>query len=143
MTTDHGDADSTTDQALTSFNGLLKEMDPAGAEDIQAYRAWMDKRSPIDFAEARFLERKSDLLAVSRRPAVVSTTTRGGQDRSAVMWHALALVFPLLAFAIVPSLLGRLVVIALIGAAEIRQVTLTPELMSYMTIQEWSIAGMV
>jgi hypothetical protein len=129
-----------TDQALTSFNGLLKEMDPAGAEDIQAYRAWMDKRSPIDFTESRFLERKSDLLAVSRRPAVVSTT-RGGQDKSAVIWHALALVLPLLAFAIVPSLVGRLVVIALIGAAEVRQVTLTPELMSYMTIQEWSIAG--
>jgi hypothetical protein len=134
-------ADSTTDQALTSFNGLLKEMDPAGAEDIQAYRTWMEKRSPIDFTETRFLERKNDLLAVSRRAAVVSTTRGGGQDKSSVIWHALALVIPLLAFAIVPSLLGRLVVIVLIGAAEVRQVTLTPELMSYMTVQEWSIAA--
>jgi hypothetical protein len=141
MTTDDGGmADSITDQALTSFNGLLKEMDPAGAEDIQAYRAWMEKRAPIDFAETRFLERKNDLLAVSRRTAVVSTT-RGAQQQSAVLWLALALVLPLLAFAIVPSLLGRLVVIALIGATEVRQVTSTPELMSYMTIQEWSIAA--
>jgi hypothetical protein len=121
-------------------------MDPASAEDIQAYRTWMEKRAPIDVAETRFLERKNDLLAVSRRTAVVSTAPGGGGGRgqpqtSDVIWLAMALMLPLLAFAIVPSLLGRLVVIGLIAAAEVRQVTLTPELMNYMTIQEWSVAA--
>jgi hypothetical protein len=137
-------ADSnTTDQALTSFNGLLKEMDPASAEDIQAYRAWMEKRAPIDVAETRFLERKNDLLAVWRPTAVVSTTrgSRQPPQSADVIWMALALVLPLLAFAIVPSLLGRLVVIGLIAAVEARQVTLTPELMNYMTFREWSLAA--
>jgi hypothetical protein len=65
-------ADSTTDQALTSFNGLLKEMDPAGAEDIQAYRTWMEKRSPIDFTETRFLERKNDRNLACPGPRIPS-----------------------------------------------------------------------
>ncbi|KAF1916372.1 hypothetical protein BDU57DRAFT_574289 [Ampelomyces quisqualis] len=126
-------------QALTSFNGLVKELDPAGADDIQAYRTWMEKRAPIDSTETRFLERKHDLLAVSR-PAGASTT-RGGQQQPAVIWLPAMLVVPLLAFVIVPSVVGRLVVIALISGAGFRQVTLTAELVAYMTVQEWSIAA--
>jgi hypothetical protein len=124
---------------LTSFNSLLKELDPASPEDIQAYRAWMEKRAPIDHAETRFLDRKNDLLAVSRGACV--STTRGVQDQSAVVWVPLLLAVPLLAFAIVPSLSGRLVVIALIGAAEAKLVTSTPELMGYMAIREWTVAA--
>ena len=103
----------------------------------------MEKRSPIDPAETRFLERKHDLLAVSRRTSV-STPPRvglGQQQQHAAIWLGLIFLSPVLAFAIVPSLLGRLVVIALIGAAGLRQVTSTPELMNYMSVQEWSIAG--
>jgi len=124
---------------LTSFNSLLKELDPASPEDIQAYRAWMEKRAPIDHAESRFLERKNDLLAVSRGACV--STTRGVQDQSAVVWLPMLLAVPLLAFAIVPSLSGRLVVIALIGAAEAKLITSTPEIVGYMAIREWSIAA--
>ncbi|KAF2028769.1 hypothetical protein EK21DRAFT_69219 [Setomelanomma holmii] len=127
-------------QALTSFNSLLKSLDPAGAEDIQAYRAWMEKRAAIDYAETRFLERKNDLVAVSRRPSV---STMRGQHQSPALWLPLGLVLPLLAFAIVPSLLGRIVVIALITAAELRLATTTPEVMSYLTFQEWAMAAAV
>jgi hypothetical protein len=130
-----------TDQALTSFNGLVKELDPASTEDIQAYRAWMEKRAPIEFAETRFLERKHDLLAVSRRTSEMAA--RGAQHLSAAIWLPLVLVLPFLAFAIVPSLLGRLIVIALMGAAGLRQVTSTPELMGYLTVQEWCIGASV
>jgi hypothetical protein len=117
----------------------LRELDPASTEDIQAYRAWVEKRTPIEHCETRFLERKNDLLAVSRRASV--SPTHGGQPQSGLIWLPLVLVAPLLAFAIVPSLLGRLIVIALIGAGGLWQVTSTPELMSYMTIQEWSVAA--
>lgn len=101
----------------------------------------MEKRAPIEHAETRFLERKHDLLAVSRGRIV--STTRGATDQSIALWFALVLVLPLLAFAIVPSLLGRLVVIALIGAAEARLVMSTPELMSYMSVREWAAAASV
>jgi hypothetical protein len=128
-----------TDQALTSFNTLLKELDPASPDDIQTYRAWMEKSAPIDQTETRFLERKNDLLALSREAYV--STTRGGQDHSTLVWLPLLLAVPLLAFAIVPSLSGRLVVIALIGAAETRLIMSTPELMSYLTGQQWAAAA--
>lgn len=127
-----------TDQALTSFNSLLKGLDPASAEDIQAYRVWMERRAPIDYAETRFLERKNDLLAVSRKPSV--STTRG-QYQTPVVWLSLGLVLPLLAFAIVPSLLGRIVVIVLITAAELRLVMTTPEIMNYLNFQELAVAA--
>ncbi|KAH7081830.1 hypothetical protein BKA63DRAFT_530772 [Paraphoma chrysanthemicola] len=125
-------------QALTSFNSLLKSLDPASAEDIQAYRVWLEKRAPIDYPETRFLERKNDLLAVSRRPSV---STPRGQSDSPFVWLPLGLAIPLIAFAIVPSLLGRLVVIALITAAELRLATTTPEVMTYLTFQEWAMAA--
>jgi hypothetical protein len=124
---------------LTSFNTLLKELDPASPDDIQTYRAWMEKSTPIDQTETRFLERKNDLLALSREAYV--STTRGGQDHSTLVWLPLLLAVPLLAFAIVPSLSGRLVVIALIGAAETRLIMSTPELMSYLTGQQWAAAA--
>ncbi|KAL5113448.1 hypothetical protein ACEQ8H_008675 [Pleosporales sp. CAS-2024a] len=128
-------------QALTSFHSLVQELEAASAEDIQAYRAWMEKRSPIDSAERRFLERKGDLVAVSRR----RVSARHGEQYpcATVAWLPLVLVLPLLAFAIVPSLLGRVVVIGVIGGAELRQVTLTPELMKYMSIQGWWIGGLM
>jgi hypothetical protein len=121
---------------LTSFNTLLKELDPASPEDIQSYRAWIEKRVPIDHTETRFLERKNDLLAVSRGASV--STTRSGQDQNAIVWLPILLAVPLLAFAIVPNLSGRLVVIALIGAAEAWLVTSTPQLMSYMSVRDWA-----
>lgn len=128
------------DQALTSFNGLLRELNPASPDETQAYRAWMEKRVPIDYMEARFLERRHDLLAVSRK-TTVSTSRGGGHHHSAAVWSPLILVLPLMAFAMVPNMLGRLLVIVLIGAAELKVVTSTPELMSFMTVQEWTIAA--
>jgi hypothetical protein len=101
----------------------------------------MEKREPIVYTETRFLERKNDLLAVSRKTAV--SATQAGQQQSTVAWLPLMLVLPLMAFAIVPSLLGRLVVIALICAAEMRLITTTPELMGLMSIQGWGAAASV
>lgn len=123
---------------MTSFNTLLKELDPASPEDMQAYRAWMEKHVPIDRTESRFLERKSDLLAVSRGASVHVSTIGDGQDQPVMTWLPLLLAVPLLAFAIVPSLSGRLVVIALVSAAAAKVVTSTPELISYMPIRQWA-----
>lgn len=109
---------------------------------MHAYRAWIEKREPIDYVETRFLERKHDLLAVSRTRSV--STARGvSHHHSAAVWFPLTLVLPLMAFAIVPSLLGRLVVIVLIGGLELKLVTSTPELKSFMTVQEWTTAAAV
>jgi hypothetical protein len=101
----------------------------------------MEKREPIEYTETRFLERKNDLLAVSRRTTV--SAAPDGQHQSMAAWLPLILVLPLMAFAIVPSLLGRLVVIALICAAEMRLITTTPELMGLMSMRGWSAGASV
>lgn len=116
---------------------MLQNLDAAKMEDIQAYRAWMERRAPIDYAETRFLERRTDLLAVSRRR---SASAVGGvsSHQSAAIWLPLILVLPLMAFAIVPGLLGRLIVLLLIGAGILKLVTSTKELMELMTTREWA-----
>jgi hypothetical protein len=102
----------------------------------------MSKRAPIDPAESHFLERKSDLLAVPRRSS--GRTVHGtDQDESTAVWFPLMLVLPLMAFAMVPSFFWRLFVIVGVGAAEARMVTTTSELRSFMTVQEWTKAGLV
>jgi short subunit dehydrogenase-like uncharacterized protein len=97
----------------------------------------MKQRNPIHEAESRFLERQTDLLTFSsKRQAGIDHSAGTGQH--VAMWLPL---LPFVAFSIVPSLLGRMVVIALISAAGLRTVTSTPELMAMMTIREWMYAA--
>jgi hypothetical protein len=125
------------DSALTSYNTMVKTLDPANTEDVQAYRSWMEKRTPIDHTETRFLEHKHDLLTVSEGG---SASTVGGvlPRQSGAIWLPLVLVLPLMAFAIVPGLLGRLVILSLTGAAMMKLIASTKELMDMMTAREWA-----
>ncbi|KAF2477851.1 uncharacterized protein BDR25DRAFT_4530 [Lindgomyces ingoldianus] len=122
-------------QALSSFSSAVKNLDAANAEEIQAYRTWMEKHAPIELSETRFLDRKDDLLAISRRRSA-SNVGGVGPHQSAAIGLPLILVLPLFSFALVPTLLGRLFIIILIGAAEVTVVAST-ELMGVMTIGEW------
>lgn len=127
------------DSALTSFNTMVKTLDPANTEEVQAYRSWMEKRTPIDHTETRFLEHKNDLLTVSEggSASVVGGVTPPAQ--SGGMWLPLVLVLPLMIFAFVPGLLGRLVILSLTGAASMKLITSTKELVDMMTAHEWAI----
>jgi hypothetical protein len=131
-----------SDQAMASFNTMLKTLDPASTEDIQAYRAWLETHAPIEAAEARFLERKHDLLAVPRRKSSASNVGVGGvrPHQTAAIGLPLIAVLPLMAFAIVPSLLGRLFIVVLIGTAEVMVVT-SSELLELMAVKEWVICA--
>ncbi|KAF2687807.1 hypothetical protein K458DRAFT_170556 [Lentithecium fluviatile CBS 122367] len=122
--------------ALTSFNNLVNNVDTADKEDIQAYRTWIEKRTPIDYAETRFLEHGTDLLAVSQR----RSASIGGvpAHQSAAIFLPLILVLPLMAFAIVPGLLGRLFVLVAIGGGIVKVIMSTQELMELMTPREWT-----
>lgn len=115
---------------------MVKTLDPANAEDVQAYRSWMDQCTPIDRAETKFLEHKDDLLTV----AGGSASTVGGVTprQSGAIWLPLVLVLPLMAFAIVPGLVGRLVTLSLTGAAIAKLIASTQELMDMMTAREWA-----
>ena len=97
----------------------------------------MKQRNPIHEAESRFLERQADLVTFSsKRHASIEHSA--GTNQHVAMWLPL---LPFVAFSIVPSLLGRIVVIALISAAGLRTVTSTPDLMAIMTVREWMYAA--
>lgn len=97
----------------------------------------MKQRNPIHEAESRFLERQADLVTFSSKRHT-GTDHGAGSNQHAAMWLPLV---PFVAFSIVPSLLGRIVVIALISAAGLRTVTLTPEFMGMMNLREWMYAA--
>jgi hypothetical protein len=105
----------------------------------------MDEQDPIDFAESQFIERDDDLVVVSPKASTTRNTSEGAGElhQSAAVWFPLTLVLPLMAFAIVPSLLGRVVVIVLIVVAEMKIVSETPELRDFMGSREWSVAASV
>jgi tetratricopeptide (TPR) repeat protein len=126
-------------QALSSFSNMLKDLDAPNTDQVQVYRSWMERHAPVERSEAQFLDRKHDLVAVLRRG---SATTVGGVNphQSAAMGLPLIALIPLMLFAIVPGFLGRLFIIAVIGAAEVSVVTST-ELMDLMAVREWVICA--
>lgn len=102
----------------------------------------MDEHDPVDEAESQFLEQDSDLVTIPRKVSISTAPAPvAGQDQSAAVWFPLTLVLPLMAFAIVPSLLGRLLVIVLIVGAELKLVTSTPRLMGLLSTREWTAAA--
>jgi len=109
----------------------------------------MDEHDPINEEESRFLEEDADLVTLPRKVPSSSSSAppstaapAAGQDQSAI-WFPLTLVLPLMAFAIVPSLLGRLLVIVLIVGAELKMVTSTPQLNNMLSTREWAAAASV
>jgi hypothetical protein len=138
---------------------MLKNLDAPNTKEIRSYHAWMEKHSPIDRTESLFLSHKSDLVSFKRRRRSITNTTIGGAGagagagvgigigvgvglQSAVIGFPLILVLPLMAFAIVPGLLGRLFMLILIGAGELMLVTST-ELMDLMSVKEWAFCSSV
>ncbi|KAK5020297.1 hypothetical protein LTR60_000645 [Cryomyces antarcticus] len=98
-------------KALTSYNGMVASLDPARAEDIQLYQAWIAKHAPIDETETRFLNHESDLLCIAR------ANDRGHPDnvaKCAIVCLPVVLLVPLLAFSIIPGFLGRLFVLSIL-----------------------------
>ena len=109
----------------------------------------MDEHDPINEEESQFLEEDADLVTLPRKAPSSSSfappstpAPAAGQDQSAI-WFPLTLVLPLMAFAIVPSLLGRLLVIVLIVGAELKMVTSTPQLNNMLSTREWVAAASV
>lgn len=125
-------------KALSAFNDV-KHLPSARLSDVDKYRAWMKQRKPIHEAESRFLERQTDLVTFSSKRQT-SIDQSAGPNQHFAIWLPM---LPFVAFSIVPSLLGRLVVIALISAAGLRTVTLTPEFMNIMTFREWVYAAFI
>ncbi|OCL02787.1 hypothetical protein AOQ84DRAFT_304009 [Glonium stellatum] len=122
-------------QALSSYSTVVKSLDPANSEDLQVYRTWMEKHAPVEKFESQFLDHKNDLFSITRSK-LVSSSSGVGPIQSTALGLSLILLLPLLAFAMIPGLLGRLFIIILIGSTEATVVAST-ELIFLMTVKEW------
>lgn len=117
---------------------MVRTLNPAHSGDIEAYRSWMEKSTPIDHTEAKFLEHGKDLLTVSegRSAGIMSGVLPRQPD---AIWLPLVLVLPLMLFAMVPGFLGRLVILSFTGAAAAKLINSTRKLSEMMAPMEWTV----
>lgn len=70
----------------------------------------MKENCPIAKPETRFLEHNLDLISLSPRPVLTTAIY------STVAITSAAIMFPLLAFGMIPEFLGRMVVVMIVGS---------------------------
>ena len=119
------------DRALSSYSNLTKNLELASTTDITAYRDWIAKRAPIAREEAAFLEHEADLVIAAPSKSLVPSPLPSQQDRelqTPVIIVAFTLVSTVITFRVVPRLLARLVISAMVGIASL--CTLQPAVFS-------------
>lgn len=115
-------------RALTSYSNLTKSLEPASHADITAYRSWITKHAPIVESETAFLNKDSDLLCVSPPSAPRSDFRSGTALETPVIVVAFGLLSTIIVFKLVPQIIARLVISAMVGVASL--CTLSPEVMN-------------
>ncbi|MCJ1465844.1 hypothetical protein MMC07_004463 [Pseudocyphellaria aurata] len=118
-------------RALSSYSNLTKSLDPASEADINAYREWIAEHAPIVEQEAAFLQNEADLITVAPEKSNSSTLMQShshGQLEAPVIMVAFTLVSTIIVFKVVPQILARLVISAVVGVAWL--CTLSPSILS-------------
>ena len=116
------------DRALTSYSSLTKSLEPASHADITAYRSWITKHCPMVESESAFLNKDSDLLSVSPPSAPRLDFRSGTALETPVIVVAFGTISTIIVFKLVPQILARLVISAMVGMASL--CTLSPEVMN-------------
>ncbi|KAL9105006.1 MAG: hypothetical protein Q9163_000103 [Psora crenata] len=115
---DQYNADYAQDRALTSYGNLIKSLDPASGRDIAAYKKWIAEHTPVSGKETKFLQQEADLLTVtSHHSSPQPDLHRGIELDSPFILPAFAFVSTIIVFQVVPQLLARLVISAMVGIA--------------------------
>ena len=123
-------------RAMAAYNNVAKSASAAKDEDIRAYQDWMGRHAPVHEMEARFLQAGRDLVM----PGKTDDDGASSPKQAALACLPVGLVLPLLLFSLIPTLLGRLVVTALIaGGAFI--VAATTRIRHLMPVREWAVCG--
>lgn len=127
------------DRALTSYSNLVKSLDPASQTDITTYRSWIAAHTPIDERESAFLEKDSDLLGLSPQLSTKKGSRTGTALETPIVLVAFALLSTIVVFKVVPQILGRLVISAMVGVASL--CALSPEVMTNLRcVRDWGKA---
>lgn len=119
---------SLLDRALTSYTNLTKSLGPASHADISAYRTWITEHSPIVETESAFLNKELDLISVSSDSAGRLDFRSGTALETPVVVVTFGLLSTIMVFKLVPQILARLVISAMVGVAIL--CTLSPKIMN-------------
>lgn len=110
--------------ALSSYSNLTKSLQPASQTDIHSYHEWITKHAPLLQEETEFLHNGADLMTLLQPkfqkplyPQDIPT-----------MVVVVTLVSTIVVFRVVPSVLARLVISAVVGLASL--FTLAPHILA-------------
>lgn len=123
-------------KAMSSYATMVKDSAPADDDRIEAYQRWMAKHAPVHEVETRFLEKTRDLIIPGDEPSTLDRSTR----HAALAYLPVALMLPLLLYSIIPTLVGRLVVTALIAVGAFI-VAATTRIRHLMPARDWAVCG--
>jgi hypothetical protein len=142
----------------------MSNLETAQSVDIQSYRAWFEKRVPIDRKEGEYLIREKDLITLTplgSRPIEQKMDQKteeslaempeqiiaDSEDVPSDLFVQLAplilpmiLLLPILAFAIIPNLAGRLLVTIIIAAVHIA-ITISSGVYGILSPREWMLSA--
>ncbi|KAF2174133.1 hypothetical protein M409DRAFT_62270 [Zasmidium cellare ATCC 36951] len=131
-------------RALSSFQSIAKDARPAEKENVETYKEYMKTKFPIHEIETRFLHHNADLIALGHTPTQQAVPQPGLPFQTAALTSLpIALMLPLLLFALIPSLAGRLVVTALIGVGAFMVAATVERVRDLMAVREWAVCGAV
>ena len=112
---------------MSSYSNLTKSLEPASHADVATYRQWIAKHTPIAEQESRFLDKEADLLCITPQApqptnttantSSVATNTKESELQTPMVVVAFALVSTIIVFKVVPRILGRLLISAMVGFA--------------------------
>ena len=91
-----------TDQIVASYNSLLN-IPSASPQHVQRYKSFLEEHNdPIVASEVAFLNRISELAVISREDAISDKPNKATLEAGA------AILMTVMAFKLVPNLLGRI-----------------------------------
>ncbi|KAK4556020.1 hypothetical protein LTR86_006716 [Recurvomyces mirabilis] len=129
-------------RAMTAYTNLTKTSSQAEKEQVEAYTTWLKTHNPVHDSETRFLSHTVDLIAPSTPLPQSSTSAISLTPGALAAYIPIALMLPLLLFALIPSLAGRLAVTALTAAGAFLVVGRT-RIRGLLPPREWAVCGAV
>jgi hypothetical protein len=137
-------------RAMVSFSSAKRECVGAERDQVAIYREWMRTKAPIHEIETKFLESENDLIVPGATPpqpspphppaAAADTGLLAVRHVAAFTCLPLTLMLPLLLFAIIPTLAGRLTATLLISIGAVL-VAATTRIRNLLPAHEWAVCG--
>ncbi|KAK4613385.1 hypothetical protein CLAFUW4_09257 [Fulvia fulva] len=132
-------------RAMSSFATMAKDSCPAEKLQVIAYQHWLKEKAAIHEIETRFLQSEKDLIQPGKAklvlpPAQSPEPLYRPTKHAALTCLPVALMLPLLLFALIPTLTGRLVVTTLIACGTF-MVAATTRIRHLMPAREWAVCG--